>query len=31
MKKGERYENPYLTEVIVRINFSTILALSGNN
>lgn len=31
MKKGEKYENPYLNEVIFRINFSNIPALSLNN
>ena len=31
MKKGEKYENPYLNEVIFRINFSNIPALSVNN
>ena len=31
MMKGEKYENPYLNEVIFRINFSNILSLSGNN
>lgn len=31
MKKGEKYERPYLNEVIFRINFSNILVLSENN
>ncbi len=31
MKKGEKYENHYLNEVIFRINFSNIPALSVNN
>ena len=31
MMKGEKYENPYLNEVIFRINFSNIPSLSGNN
>ena len=31
MKKGEKYENPYLNEVIFRINFSNIPKLSENN
>ena len=31
MKKGEKYEHPYLNEVIFRINFSNILMLSENN
>lgn len=31
MEKGETYKNPYLNEVIFRINFSNILHLSGNN
>lgn len=31
MKKGEKYKNPYLNEVIFRINFSNIPTLSENN
>lgn len=31
MKKGEKYLNPYLNEVIFRINFSNISKLSENN
>lgn len=31
MQKGEKYEHPYLNEVIFRINFSNILALTENN
>ena len=31
MKKGVKYERPYLNEVIFRINFSNILVLSENN
>ena len=31
MKKGEKYENLYLNDVIFRINFSNIPSLSENN
>ena len=31
MKKGEKYEKPYLNEVIFRINFANIPKLSENN
>ena len=31
MEKGEKYENPYLNEVIFRINFANIPTLSENN
>ena len=31
MEKGEKYEHPYLNEVIFRIDFSNILKLSGTN
>ena len=30
MQKGEKYENPYLNEVIFRIDFSNISSLYGN-
>ena len=31
MQKGEKYENPYLNEVIFRIDFSNINSLYENN
>lgn len=31
MKKGEKYEKPYLNDVIFRVDFSNLLRLSGNN